>query len=189
MAIKNKKEAILNGVLKLVNQEGFYHLNMKKIANEANIVPGTIYLYFPGKEALINELYSSISDSFNKTVLSGFSEDASLKNNFYEMMTRALLFYIQSPDKFGFMEQYIYSPFLFKMNKVENFMLLRPIFKMIRQGKKDKIVKNLPDTFLLASIQGPLSIIIKLHLAGKENLNRPGKKKEFLDMVWGALII
>ena len=36
----DKKQAILKSVLKLVNREGFYHLNMKNIAKEAGIAAG-----------------------------------------------------------------------------------------------------------------------------------------------------
>jgi len=189
MYAKGKKEAILRSVLKLVNREGFYHINMKKIADEAHIAPGTIYLYFKGKEALINDLYLLITSSFNQEVLAGFQEKRSLKENFCEMLQRALAFYLNAPDAFSFIEQYTYAPFLFKENREENFVLLRPIFKMMKKGKKEKIIKSLPDTFLLSMIHGSLNTIIKLHLGHKEDMSRPGMKEKFIDMVWNAISV
>ncbi len=78
----DKKQAILKSVLKLVNREGFYHLNMKKIAQEAGVAAGTIYLYFKGKEDLINALYGMIVNEFNQKVLEGHSDDKSVRDNF-----------------------------------------------------------------------------------------------------------
>lgn len=187
MNAKGKKEAILKSVLKLVNREGFYHINMKKIAEEAGIAPGTIYLYFKGKEILINDLYRLIVHSFNKEVLEGFSTERTLKENFFEMISRALNFYLREPDQFGFVEQYTYAPFLFKENQEENFLLLRPIFKMIRDGKQKNIIRKLPDSILLSLIHGPLNTIIKLHLAHKVDLDKKGAKEKFYNAIWGAI--
>lgn len=189
MNSKDKKEAILKSVLKIVNREGFYHINMKKIAEEAGIASGTIYLYFKGKEALINDLYQLIVYEFNHRVLEGFQRERNLKENFYDMLFRALNYYLEDPDKFGFVEQYTYSPFLFKENREENFLLLLPIFKMIRMGKQQNLIKNLPDALLLSLIHGPLNTIIKLHLAHKVDLNKKGTKQKFYDAIWKAITL
>lgn len=183
----NKKEAILKSVLKLVNREGFYHLNMKKIASEAGIAAGTVYLYFRGKEDLINALYKMIVTSFNKSILEVYHKNQSVKSNYYVMMERAMKFYLDDPDYFSFIEQYTYAPFLFKDNQEENFLLLMPIYKMIRLGKKQRLIKNLPDAYLLSLIHGPLNTVIKLHLAHKTDLHKKGAQQKFFDSVWNAI--
>lgn len=183
----DKKQAILKSVLKLVNREGFYHLNMKNIAREAGVAAGTIYLYFKGKEDLINALYAMIVTEFNQKVLEGYDDSRSVKDNFFEMMDRAIDFYLREPDNFSFIEQYTYAPFLFKENQDENFLLLLPIYKMMREGKKQGIIRNIPDAVLLALIHGPMNTIIKLHLAHKTDLNRKGAKHKFHEAAWKAI--
>lgn len=183
----DKKQAILESLLKLVNREGFYHLNMKNIAKEANIAAGTIYLYFKGKEELINALYRMIVTGFNQKVLEGYEEGRSVKDNFFDMLDRAIAFYLGAPDKFSFVEQYTYAPFLFKENRDENFLLLLPIYKMMKEGKKQKIVKNIPDAILLSMIHGPMNTMIKMHLAHKTDLNKKGAKQRFYDACWDAI--
>lgn len=183
----DKKQAILKSVLKLVNREGFYHLNMKNIAREAGIAAGTIYLYFKGKEELINALYAMIVTEFNERVLAGYDPARAVRDNFFEMLDRAIDFYLREPDNFSFIEQYTYAPFLFKENQDENFMLLLPIYKMMREGKKHGVIRNIPDAVLLALIHGPMNTIIKLHLAHKTDLNRKGAKQKFHEAVWKAI--
>lgn len=185
----DKRAAILKGVLKLVNREGFYHLNMKKIAQEADVAAGTIYLYFKGKEDLINALYAMVVTEFNNKVLEGYKNGRSVQENFYAMLHNAIEFYLNDSDQFSFIEQYTYSPFLFKEIQEENFLLLLPIYKMMREGKKQGIVKNIPDAILLALIHGPMNTIIKLHLAHKTDLNKKGAKQKFYESVWEAIAI
>src|ERR1035437_7315598 len=92
----DKKTIILNTVLRLVNKEGFYHLNMKRLASEAGISVGTTYLYFDSKEKLINELYSKIVVAFKEAILNGYQKGRPFKLNFYEMLGNALDFYISN---------------------------------------------------------------------------------------------
>ncbi len=185
----DKREAILKSVLKLVNREGFYHLNMKNIAKEAGVAAGTIYLYFKGKEDLINALYAMIVSEFNQRVLDGYDKTKTVQQNFYAMLHNAIEFYLADANQFSFIEQYTYAPFLFKEIQEENFLLLLPIYKMMREGKKHGLVKNIPDAVLLALIHGPMNTIIKLHLAHKTDLNKKGAKQKFYESVWEAIAI
>ena len=183
----NKKESILRSVLKLVNREGFYHLNIKKIATEANVAAGTIYLYFKGKEDLINALYEYALTRFNQEVLQHFDEEKGVEKNFYSMMQAAISFYVQRPDYFSFIEQYTYAPFLFKEIQEQNFLLLRPIYKLLRQGKKEKLIREIPDEILISILHGSISTIIKLHLAKKFDLHQSRNQKIFCDSVWHSV--
>lgn len=180
----NKRENILKSVLKLVNREGFYHLNMKKIAEEAGVAAGTIYLYFKGKEDLINALYDLAISEFNQTVIRYYIQDRGIQENFSEMMKSAIQFYVAYPDHFSFIEQYTYAPFLFKENREQNFILLRPIYKLFKEGKKQKLIKNIPDEILISLIHGSLNTIIKLHLARKYDLNKKKNQQHFCHSIW-----
>lgn len=187
--IQDKRNAILKSVLKLVNRQGFYHLNMKGIAQEAGVAAGTIYLYFKGKEDLINALYAMIAEEFNQAILEVYTETKSLQDNFFSMLDAAVMFYLKNPDHFSFVEQYTYAPFLFKENQDMNFSLLLPIYKMMAQGKAQQLIKPLDESVLLALIHGSLNTIIKLHLAKKTNLRKESTRKEFYNAVWDAVII
>jgi AcrR family transcriptional regulator len=187
--VVDKKSAILKSVLKLVNRQGFYHLNMKSIAKEAGIAAGTIYLYFKSKEELINDLYGLIAQEFNQTVLKNYNDQKEIKENFFNMLDAAVGFYMENPDQFSFIEQYTYAPFLFKENQDQNFSLLLPIYKMMGLGKQAKIIKNIDDAILLSMIHGSLNTMIKLHLAKKTSLKTKNKRQQFYNAIWEAITI
>ncbi|RYD52580.1 MAG: TetR/AcrR family transcriptional regulator [Sphingobacteriales bacterium] len=185
----DKKQLILDTVLQLVKQTGFYHLNMKAIAEQAGIAAGTIYLYFKSKEELINELYRSIVGEFNEAVLQSYQPNAAVYPNFEAMLRSAVGFYLTRKDFFSFVEQYTYAPFLFKESQDENFSLLLPMYKLMRIGKKQKIIKNIPDVVLIALVHGPLNTILKMHFAHKLNLTQKSIQKRFIQAVWEAISV
>jgi AcrR family transcriptional regulator len=183
----NKRDTILNTMLQLVNREGFYHLNMKNLAKEAGISVGTTYLYFDSKEKLINELYKKIVQDFKEAVLKGYQEERLFQTNFMEMLGNALDFYVKNIDCFSFIEQYTYSPFLFKETQNENFAILEPLQKIIREAKLRKEVKNLPEPLLVALAHGPVVSMMKLFVAGKVNLKDKKLKSQIIDACWQSV--
>ncbi|MBP7867923.1 MAG: TetR/AcrR family transcriptional regulator [Acidobacteria bacterium] len=53
---ENRRKDILDAARKLFWENGFSGTSIPGIAREAELAPGTLYLYFPGKEALYVEL-------------------------------------------------------------------------------------------------------------------------------------
>ncbi|ASZ12255.1 TetR/AcrR family transcriptional regulator [Chitinophaga pendula] len=180
----NKKEAILKSVLKLVNRGGFYHLNMKNIAQEADVAAGTIYVHFKGKEELINALYQMVVSDFNAHVLKGYNPERAFRENFFEMMNNAVGFYLDDPDGFSFIEQYTYSPLIFKETQQENFIILEPIYQMVRDAIRLKEVKDLPEALLVAMVYGPLEMMMKFHLARKTDLTKHTNRQQLVNTCW-----
>jgi AcrR family transcriptional regulator len=180
----NKKDIILDTTLKLVNREGFYHLNMKKLAKEAGIAAGTTYLYFNSKEMLINELYKKVVREYQAVVMQEYVPERTLKENVAQMVGSLLQFYIQRPDYFSFLEQYTYSPFLFKESQEEHFSILEPLYKILQHAKEQKQIKDLPEPLLFALIYGPVHLMIHSFLANKSDLTDPVLQQQLIEACW-----
>jgi AcrR family transcriptional regulator len=144
-------------------------------------------LYFKSKEELINELYKNITRDFNNNVLRGYKVERSFKQNYFEMLTIAVNYYLDNPDRFSFIEQYTYSPFLFKETKEENLAVLEPLQKIIKKAKKEKLVKNLPETLLVALSIGPVISMMKLFTYGKADLKKETTKEELINACWQSI--
>ena len=56
----DKREAILAAALRLIARLGLHAAPMSAVAREAGVAAGTLYLYFPSKEAMINALYLEV---------------------------------------------------------------------------------------------------------------------------------
>jgi AcrR family transcriptional regulator len=53
----DKRDAILSAATRLISKLGLHNTPMSALAREAGVATGTLYLYFPSKEAMINALY------------------------------------------------------------------------------------------------------------------------------------
>src|SRR5215218_9571774 len=59
-ASPDKREAILAAALRLIARLGLHATPMSAVAREAGVATGTLYLYFPSKQAMINALYLEV---------------------------------------------------------------------------------------------------------------------------------
>lgn len=62
-----KRDAILAAALRLIARFGLHNAPMSAVAREAGVAVGTVYLYFPSKEAMINALYLHVLEDRNRT--------------------------------------------------------------------------------------------------------------------------
>jgi AcrR family transcriptional regulator len=66
-----KRDAILSAALRLIARFGLHNAPMSAVAREAGVAVGTVYLYFPSKEAMINALYLHVLEERNNSLYSG----------------------------------------------------------------------------------------------------------------------
>lgn len=64
----DKREAILAAALRLIARLGLHATPMSAVAREAGVAAGTLYLYFPSKEAMINALYLELVEDRNRAI-------------------------------------------------------------------------------------------------------------------------
>ena len=72
----DKREAILAAALRLVARLGLHNTPMSAVAREAGVAAGTLYLYFPSKEAMINALYLDVLADREQSMRPGSAADA-----------------------------------------------------------------------------------------------------------------
>src|SRR5919112_608351 len=66
-----KRDAILAAALRLIARFGLHNTPMSAVAREAGVAVGTVYLYFPSKEAMINALYLQVLEDRNRSLYRG----------------------------------------------------------------------------------------------------------------------
>ena len=78
MRIKDdeKRKALFEATVKVVNDIGFASSSVSKIAREANVSPATLYVYYENKEDLLVSTYIDIKLNLSRAILKDF--DATL---------------------------------------------------------------------------------------------------------------
>ncbi len=159
-----KKERIFEATLNLVKEKGFHSMPMSLIAQEASVAAGTIYIYFKNKEELLNQLYLKIKKEYSDALMKGYDKNAPIKDSFELIWRNTLNFQLNRSLEFSYMEQFKNSPFIFKVTISEGIKLFKPAKKIIKRGKKEKIVKNIPNSIINALFFAPLGEWIKQYL-------------------------
>ena len=67
-AAADKREAILAAALHLIARLGLHATPISAVAKEAGVAAGTLYLYFPSKEAMINALYLEVLEHRDRSM-------------------------------------------------------------------------------------------------------------------------
>jgi AcrR family transcriptional regulator len=87
----DKREALLAAARRLIARSGLHNTPTAAVAREAGVAAGTLYLYFPSKEALINALYLELlRDQYRATVAGTEAPDAATAGT-PELLWRAWL--------------------------------------------------------------------------------------------------
>jgi len=156
MRIKDdqKTEAIYKATLALIQQMGFGGITMAKIAKEAGIATGTLYIYFKNKEELINSLYLHLKRKEASDLFENVNLNDPLKVLLKQVFVNALKGMISASAEMVFMEQYYRSPYIEKAVHTEAIQLLEPLFTIIERGKKEHLIKDINIELIMAYVVG-----------------------------------
>jgi TetR/AcrR family transcriptional regulator, repressor of fatR-cypB operon len=93
-------------------ERGFHGTAIPQIAAKAGVAAGTMYHYFPSKEALVNELYRTWKAAVAQRVFKAFPQGAPVREQFRVMWHEMFAFAIDEPTAFAFIELHNQASYL-----------------------------------------------------------------------------
>jgi len=160
--IRDKKSALLNATLTLVNDHGFHDAPMSKIAKLAGVAPATIYLYFENKQDLINNLYLEVKASFSDCAFKGYQDTMPVKKGFEMIWYNIADYKLNLINEATFLSQCDNTPMIDEEIRKEGLKHLQPLLDLWEQGKKEGIIKPLSIFVLYAYAIYPLSFLMAM---------------------------
>jgi len=189
MKTSDKRADVMKAALDLISERGFHGAPMAEIAEKAGVAAGTIYRYFENKDVLIAELHRELEDRIMAALQKGFPAGRPLRERFLYLNQRLLMYFIEHPLHFRYMEQYFNSPFGITMHrerllgKSGNPDLLREIFE---EGISQQILKDFPVVVLFSLAFGPMIILLRDHIFGFIVLDESLVRK-ITEACWNAI--
>ena len=184
--ITDKRSALLNATLILVNNHGFHNAPMSKIANLAGVAPATIYLYFENKQDLVNKLYLEVKEDFSTAAFEGYSENLSVKDGFEIIWFNIANYKLNQIKESNFLAQCDNSPMIEEAIRIEGLKHLQPLLDLWSRGKKEGVIKPLSEYVLYAFTVYPLSFLQGMQERGIYTLDEDGKVESFT-ATWNAI--
>jgi AcrR family transcriptional regulator len=183
---KDKRRQILDGALTLIAEHGFHGSGMAALAKLARVPVGTIYRYFPSKEALIHDLYKEIKEQMVTDMLRNFEPTQPIRERFFTVWSNLFDYYRANPQSFTFMEQYASSPFLREL-KSTMWETTPQVFKdFFEEGYRDQILKPLPPEILYALMVGPIIALVNASSEADHPISQD-IKRDVMVACWDSL--
>ncbi len=183
---ENKVDAIYSATLLLNEQLGFVGMTMAKIAKEAGIATGTLYIYFKNKEELINSLFLHLKKQKARNILDDLDLNQPYKLLFKELFDRSMNSSVSNFQEAAFLEQYYRSPFIDESVKAKGMEPFMPFFQIIEQAKKELIVKDVDNSYIFACMNGILNEFTKMVKEEHIIWNKKSSNIAF-EMLWDAI--
>ncbi|MCX2479615.1 TetR/AcrR family transcriptional regulator [Pedobacter sp. MC2016-15] len=181
-----KREAVLNSTLALIKEHGFHGTPMSMIAKHAGVAAGTIYHYFDSKDTLIVELYIHVKERLAGAMLGNDNKDLPYKDRFFNFMINQYNFYIEHPDVFFFLEQYVNSPFAKNYPEKDSQLFKDKVHTFFNYGIENAYFRNIDPRLLAPTVKGTLVAAANFQLSqysafSKEDLI------EIINIVWDGI--
>ena len=100
-----KRETFLNAALKLFVENGVQTTSTAKIAQEAGTAAGTLFIYFPTKQNLIDELILKISQEQSKNTKAHLSPELSAQGMFLTIWNSTIYWFLENIQAYQYVQQ------------------------------------------------------------------------------------
>jgi len=181
-----KRKALFAATVKIVNKFGFASGTISKIALEAKVSPGTIYVYFKNKEDLLVSIYKEVKLELRDTMLSFFDESLPIRVILKNAWRGLYQYYADNPEFSLFIEQFENSPYNHLVDRETLDMHYDPFVHILERGVEQKIIKDADRKLLFAYMFNPL-----FHLANPRYNQRLYLNDEEIElafcMAWDAI--
>lgn len=103
--IADKRENLLNAALKLFVANGVQNTSTAAIAKEAGTAAGTLFLYFPTKQDLINELVLKIGRDQSEYLKALLDPSLSVRDTFFTIWSGSIHWFLDNIEAYEFNQQ------------------------------------------------------------------------------------
>ena len=183
---ENKKEAIFDATIKLVNEIGFAAASIAKIAKEANVSPATIYIYYKNKEDLLVSIFVEIQEKKTSVAMKGFDESSPLKESLRKVWNNSFKFVSQNENLLQYHNQFLNSPYSDLLDDPNSADGFQPFLSAFESGATEKIIKEADFSLLKAFIFSPLVTLANSRRSGDFKMTRKNIETAF-EMAWDAI--
>lgn len=183
----NKIDKIYKASLALILKEGIAGLTMAKLAKQAGVATGTLYIYFKNKEELIHKLYQKLKEETVDRFMQGLDGKSEFKKCIKKVWMNYLTHRLQHYEESIFMEQYYRSPYISGETLAVAESMKTPVHELIQKGKEEGFVRlDADNEMLFLSMLGFIRELADEHITNIYPLNANRIDMAF-ELSWSAI--
>jgi len=183
--ITEKRPRILQGALTLFEAKGFNGTPVPEIAQASGVAVGTIYRYFPTKEALVRALLADCEERFEAEVLAPVPPTATPRAAFRLYWRRMAQFARSAPVAYRFLDLHDHAAYRDPGGAPQGAALIAAMRELVAWGRREGAMKALDPVLVVALLRGALAGLSR-H-AALDGVVPGARVEEMEDCLWNAV--
>jgi AcrR family transcriptional regulator len=170
-AVPDKREAILSAATRLIARWGLHNTPMSALAREAGVATGTLYLYFPSKEAMINALYLELHRKSELAIANASHSTEPAPPvphpDLWKPWHALARWHLDNPDASNVLHQCQASGILTAETRAIEELEQRERFPRFEDVVASGLLRDMPTQVFWALFAGPIFVLAQLHVSGE----------------------
>jgi AcrR family transcriptional regulator len=158
-----KREQFLQAALRLFARKGFQNTSTAEIAREAGTATGTLFLYFPTKQALMDELVVKLGSEQSKFIQGLLSPGMPAREIFWQIWNGTLRWFLDHSQAYQYIQQVwgtqAISPAAVQESAKDLAYYATAIQKGLEEGSVGKYPPELIGTLLYHDIVAVMTVL------------------------------
>lgn len=185
-AAAGKRETILAAALEVFCERTFDGAPVPLVAERAGVGAGTIYRYFPTKEALGNAVYQACKREMRHALLDAMPADASPREGFSHLWRALWRFAVSRPVAFRFLETHHHDDYLGEESRAESRALDEAVEAFVARAQEAGAMRRDEPAELVSTAFGAFVGLFRAVSEGRLRRTRELERRTE-DAVWRML--
>ena len=182
-----RRAKFLSSALKLFVRDGVQHASTAAIAQEAGTAAGTLFLYFPTKQDLINELALQLGREQSEYIQILLQPTLSAREAFRTIWDGSLRWFLQNMDAYKFIRQVRDSKLIDDAVAEESAKYFSYYFQTIQKGLEEGCIKPYPIELIGEMIYQTLAAVLNLLSRQPDQARREEYMQSGFDIFWNGI--
>lgn len=170
------------------HSEGFYKTSMDELASGLGISKKTIYKYFPSKNRLIEDICTHTSEILTTRINKIVDSRSDVIDKFVRILNLYSEFAMNISDKW-LRDLRVHAPGeASKIDERRRAKIMDIVTKLIRQGKKEKLIENISVPVIINTFTTTIGSIMNPDFLLRNNLSVHQAFKETYDFLLNGML-
>jgi AcrR family transcriptional regulator len=184
---QDKQERFLNAALKLFVANGVQNTSTAAIAKEAGTASGTLFLYFPTKQDLIDKLVLQIGREQADTMKASLDPSLSVRDTFFTIWNSSIRWFLENMDAYNYVQQVRDTGMVSEATVQESAKFFSYYYDAIQKGLKEGAIKHYPADVIGGFLYQGIVAVMNILRAR----STPAKQEEIIqlgfDIFWDGI--
>jgi AcrR family transcriptional regulator len=184
---EERRSQFLAAALKLFAANGVQGTTTAAISEEAGTAAGTLFLYFPTKQDLINQLVMHIGRAQSDYIKSCLDPSLSVRETFFAIWQGSIRWFLENPDAYLVDQQVRYGGLVDQTIVQESAHLFEYFYSAIQRGNEERAIKPYPVEIIGGILYQDIVAILNLIKAKPEKEEQVEYIRAGFEIFWDGV--